>query len=694
MLSQTTMIVAAILAAVLILSVIFILTRYKKVAPDELLVKFGKTGKTEKTTIVVQEYEVEESDTEKADSLENAETETLDPNSNVKKTSREIEVTLPSKIIQGGGTIVLPIIQGFKRMSMKPLQFEANIEGLDSQSIRTQLKIVLTTAISHDKAIQQNAAIRFLSTKQDEIEEIIKKISFGEIRGVMTRMPIEQINADRNKFLREVRKSLEQELKKVGFELTNINISEINDDADYIKNLGKNAATRTKMQAEADIAAQEKEGKIKIANTRKDESIAIAKAEKEKEITVAQNQQEQEVGVAQAERDKEIKLAEADKERESGIATQNAEKAANIANAQADAEAARAEAAARQKSTVAAFEAEGETKRANSLAEQTKNVATAQADAEATKNEQEAKKQVRIAQAQQNREAETIKATQEKEAKQSEYESDRRQRAAEANKRAGVAEQKAKIDVASATAEAGQAEADAKKIKETAFVEAEMQVAKTRQERQLEVNEAEAKANEAKLNATEIIPAQKAKEKVIIDAEAEKEKIILAAQAEKQRLLEEAKGEAEATKMKLEAEAEGQKKLLLAQAEGKKASLLAEAEKEQQMQLAPAIAFERMLQASAENPSLAVEFKMVDQYKHIAAEQAHMLENLKLGNVTVYGDSSTGAQFVKSLISNVTPGMAMLNEGFMGQFKEMFGKGKKTEIEAPKSGNDEKTTKK
>lgn len=46
-----------------------------------------------------------------------------------------------------------------------------------------------------------------------------------------------------------------------------------------------------------------------------------------------------------------------------------------------------------------------------------------------------------------------------------------------------------------------------------------------------EIKEAEAKAKEAELNATVIVPANKAKEKAIIDAEAVKQEAILKAEA-------------------------------------------------------------------------------------------------------------------------------------------------------------------
>ena len=625
-------------ALIVVLTIWGLLSRYRRSAPDELLVVFGKAGKV--------------------------------------KTEDGKEVMTPSKIIQGGGAFVWPIIQDFKKMSMAPIQIKVTVDGIDSQAIPMHLPVVLTTAISQDKLIQQNAATRFLSASPQEIQKQISEILIGETRAIMATMLIEEINADRNTFLGKVRESLEQELTKVGYDVTNINISEITDDADYISNLGKKAATKAKANAEADIAEQTKQGNIKIANTKKEEEIAVAAAEKEKQVQVNQTKQEQEVKVAEINREKQIKLAEADKERESGVAVQEAAKAAAIAEAQADAESNKAKAMARQVASVAEAEAEAESKKAEFEATQSKNIAKAEADAEAAKNEAEAQKQVRIAKAKQEQEAETIKATQEKEAKAAEYESNKRQRKAEQDKLAGVAEQEAKIDVAKARAKAGQAEADSIKVAETAKVEAEMSVAKTRQEKQLEVNKAAAKAAEEQLNAEQIVPAQKAKEKVVIEAEAIKRKAELEAEAVKARMLREAEAEAEATRIKLNAEAEGIKNKLMAEAEGKRASLMAEAEALQQKELAPAMAFEKMVEVAGGRPDLAVQWKTVDHLEGIAGAQAEALSKISLGQVTVYGDASTGGKFVKELMANVTPAIDMISSGMKDPLKNLLGIGK------------------
>lgn len=464
-----TLIVAGVIVLLVVLTFIGLLSRYRKCASDEILVVFGKAGKKK----VVNE-----------------------------KTGKSEEVILPSKIIHGGGTFVMPVIQDWAKMSLKPIQIQVNVTGVSSQMIKVTIPVTLTTGIGTTQTLMQNAASRFLTAKTSEISDQIKDILIGEVRSLMATMTIEEINADRIKFIGKAKENIETELNKVGFSIINADIS---DDANYIKNLGQKAATKALAQAQADIAEEKKKGDIQIAETNKQREIAVADAEKERETTVAQTRQE--VRVAEINQEKEIKLAEAEKNKQSGIANQKAEQAANIAKANTAAESEKAKAEAEKISAIA----QADSNRAESLAE---------ADSK------KAEKQTRIAQAKQKQEAETQKAINEQEAAVAKYESDKRVKAAEADKIAGVAEQNATIEVSKAKGEAEKAKAE--KVAGTSKVEAQMTIEKTKQ---LEVNEAAALAMEAKLHAETIVPAQKEKERITIEAEAVKQKAVLEAEA-------------------------------------------------------------------------------------------------------------------------------------------------------------------
>jgi len=105
--------------------------------------------------------------------------------------------------------------------------------------------------------------------------------------------------------------------------------------------------------------------------------------------------------------------------------------------------------------------------------------------------------------------------------------------------------------------------------------------------------------------------------------------------------------------------------------------LFAEAEALTKREMAPALALQKMVESFGGNPDLLVQYKMVDQYKGIAEAQAHVLEHIQLGNVTVYGDSNTGAQVAKSFVENFSPALDIINKGFGKQFGQLFDKEKK-----------------
>ena len=609
------LITVGVILGVIILTTIWILSRYRRCPSDQILVVFGKAGNKK----IVDE------------------------------TGKEVEKALPSKIIHGGGTFVWPVIQDYRMMSLAPHKIQPKVTGLSSQNIKVTIPVTLTTGIGTTDALMQNAAARFLSSNAQEMDNQIEDILIGETRAIMAEMRIEDINADRNKFLENAKQKIELELNKVGFTIININIADIDDNANYIVNLGKKAETEAKAQAEADIAEQEKQGKIKIANTRKEEAIQVAEANREQQATVAKTEQEREVAVAQARKDQAIQLAEAEKEKAQGVADAEADKTIAVATAAQKADSAKAE--------------------QESIA--TINVAKAQAEAAAKAAEAEQLKQTRI-----------VEATKKKEANIAEFESERRQKAAEAEKKAGVAEQTATIDVAKAKAEAGKAEAEAERITGTAKVEARMAVAQTEQEQQVKVNEMKAKAQEAELEATMIVRANKEKEQATIKAEQTKAVATLEAEAAAAKILKEAEAQAEAVRIQKLAEAEGEKSILLAQAEGKRASLMAEAEQQQQIALAPALAFKQMVETAGGNPDVVVQYMMTDKWQDIVGAQVQALEHIQLGNVTVYGDSNTGAKFAKSFIENFAPAMTMVNEGIGNKLRELIGK-KQSNTELP-----------
>jgi flotillin len=186
------------------------------------------------------------------------------------------------------------------------------------------------------------AAERLLGLTSEQIQELAKDILFGQLRLVIATMTIEEINSDRDKFLENISKNVDSELKKICLKLINVNVTDIKDESGYIEALGKEAAAKAINEAKISVAEQEKIGETgkamadrekdtQIAETHRDRDVKIANTNKDREISIATASRDETIGKAEAQRDTRVKTSEAN-----AIAI-NGENNAKIAIAQSEA---------------------------------------------------------------------------------------------------------------------------------------------------------------------------------------------------------------------------------------------------------------------------------------------------------------------------------------------------------------------
>ncbi len=285
--------VAVLIAALLVILFILVITfisRYKKCPPDQIMVVYGKTGKQR-----------------------------------------------ASRCIHGGAAFIWPVIQDYGFVSLRPMQLDVNLQNaLCRQNIRINVPSVFTVGISTDESLMGNAANRLLGLRQESIADLAKDIILGQLRLVIASMTIEQINADRETFLRNVEENVADELNKIGLHLLNVNITDITDESGYIDAIGKRAAAEAINKARVDVAEEERKGGIGEAEARKVQRIAVSEAEAQAQTGEANADRERRVAVKQAEAAAQAGEAEADKERR--IAVKQAEAAALTGEANADRE--------------------------------------------------------------------------------------------------------------------------------------------------------------------------------------------------------------------------------------------------------------------------------------------------------------------------------------------------------------------
>lgn len=292
---MTQIIIIVVAAFVLFVTFVTLISRYKRCPSDKILVIYGKTGGTS------------------------------------------------AKCVHGGGAFIWPVIQDYSFLDLKPISIEANLtNALSRQNIRVDVPCRFTIAISTETDSMNTAAERLLGLATEQIQELAKDILFGQLRLVIATMTIEEINSDRDKFLDNISKNVDSELKKIGLKLINVNVTDIKDESGYIEALGKEAAAKAINEAKISVAEQEKIGEtgkavadrekdVQIAETHRDRDVKIAVTNKDREVSIAAAFRDESIGKAEAQRDTRVATSEAN-----AIAIQG-ENEAKIAIAQSEA---------------------------------------------------------------------------------------------------------------------------------------------------------------------------------------------------------------------------------------------------------------------------------------------------------------------------------------------------------------------
>ncbi len=264
-----------------------------------------------------------------------------------------------SKCIHGGGTFVLPLVQDYAYLSLEPLVIEIPLQGALSQNnIRVNVPSTFTVGISTDPVLMQNAAERLLSLPTEQIREQAQDIILGQLRLVIATLSIEEINKDREKFMRLINENVEQEINKIGLQLINVNIRDITDESGYIEAIGKRAAAEAVNRARVEVAQQERDGATGEAQATREREVNVAaqlaasaegqkKSEQAQRVALAALEAQAVKGESESKREREIAIAQ--REAEIATAKKQAEQEQRIRVAEAEAQAVTGENASRER---------------------------------------------------------------------------------------------------------------------------------------------------------------------------------------------------------------------------------------------------------------------------------------------------------------------------------------------------------
>lgn len=287
--SSQVLILVGFFIFVVFLLLLFFISRYKRCPSDKILVVYGKTGGESS-----------------------------------------------AKCYAGGATFVWPVIQDYRYLDLTPISIDVNLQdALSKQNIRVSVPAQFTVGVSNKPDLMIAAAERLLGLDQPSIRSLAHDIIMGQMRLVIANMDIEELNTDRDKFVDSVYKNVGNELHKIGLELINVNVTDIQDESGYIQALGKEAAAKAINDAVVKVANEERTGAIGQAEAQQEQRAKVADANSRAEIGEALAAQAQRVKVADSNSLAEIGEAEALQKQRVSIAEANSRAEIGEADAKA-----------------------------------------------------------------------------------------------------------------------------------------------------------------------------------------------------------------------------------------------------------------------------------------------------------------------------------------------------------------------
>ncbi|NLV56891.1 MAG: flotillin family protein [Acidimicrobiales bacterium] len=365
-----TLIAVGGLIALILLLVLFVLSRIKVAGPNEAFIVTGRKGR-----------------------------QVTNP-----ATGQLTHDLSGQKVVMGASVFVMPVVQRLAVLDLTSRQLAVSVPAaIAKNGIRCSLEAVAVVKVGGQEDSVRAAAQRFLGQQQD-IDHFTKEVLAGALRAIVGRLTVEEIIRDRATFAAAVTEEAESSLTNQGLVLDTFQLQDIQAEGNYLADLGRPEAARAAKDAavaeaaarrEAEQARLKAEEEIAIANR----VLALRQAEIQAETDAAAADAAAAGPIAQAARDQEVIAAQeqvatrraALKERELDTEVRKPADAQRYAVEQ-EAEASRAASIAAAEAEARGVELQGESERRKreQLAEAIRAEGKASADATLAAGEAEA----------------------------------------------------------------------------------------------------------------------------------------------------------------------------------------------------------------------------------------------------------------------------------------------------------------
>ena len=254
------------------------------------------------------------------------------------------------KVIRDGGSLVLPVVHQIVKVSLETLKLEVSRIGADalitSDKLRADIKAEFFVRIQpEDKDIQ--AAARSLGDKVSEtnsqrsdyrssVSALIEDKLVSALRTSAACKTLEQLNSERDEFLKEVMKLVTNDLNHNGFTLETVTISKLDQtDVSMLKDSNifdaqgartiaeitqKNLTEKNKILREGDQARKDQDVQTRTAVLDLERKQAEAEATQAAQVAIIKAEQDRITREKQIEAQRAIDVAQADNAKQTEVA--------------------------------------------------------------------------------------------------------------------------------------------------------------------------------------------------------------------------------------------------------------------------------------------------------------------------------------------------------------------------------------
>jgi flotillin len=187
-------------------------------------------------------------------------------------------------VIQAGMHWRVPVMQTVARMDIRLIPIELSVmKVLSHGGIPLDVHAIANIKLTSDPRYVYNGVERFLTLPPEAIRLTAKQTLEGALRDVLSQLTPEQVNEDRIEFANKLLETTSEVFNKLGLHLDTLKIQRVEDEAQYLVNIGRtqiaNAlrdAENAENQANQEVAQEEAAARQLAEVAQKQAEIGIA----------------------------------------------------------------------------------------------------------------------------------------------------------------------------------------------------------------------------------------------------------------------------------------------------------------------------------------------------------------------------------------------------------------------------------